>query len=264
MITRTIRNASYLGAVVVAGLAMAGGSVAMWRSSVIPPRPGLMAGPTVAMPKAISAPAAPEPQSTAHSDPAPVPEFRPAFDIVRIEPSGEAVIAGHAAANVAVQLLSEGKVIANARSDGAGQFVILPSALAPGGHRLGLTAPSANGGTTLSSEAVAINVAGSDRKIAAISAPNSSPDGVTGSPGRPSTSTVSSAGAPPISSEVGAKDPKKTKVVRGDSLWSISTHLLGGGEHYPEIRTANSAQIRNPQLIYPGQILLVPSNAPSQ
>jgi nucleoid-associated protein YgaU len=48
-------------------------------------------------------------------------------------------------------------------------------------------------------------------------------------------------------------------VSRGDSLWRISQRTLGGGQRYAIIYRANREQIRNPNLIYPGQIFVLPS-----
>ena len=50
-------------------------------------------------------------------------------------------------------------------------------------------------------------------------------------------------------------------VQRGDSLWRISQRLLGSGYRYTQIYAANSNQIRDPSLIYPDQILVVPGGA---
>ena len=44
----------------------------------------------------------------------------------------------------------------------------------------------------------------------------------------------------------------------GNSLWRIARRTLGGGVHYTEIYEANSSQIQDPALIYPGQIFTVP------
>jgi nucleoid-associated protein YgaU len=49
-------------------------------------------------------------------------------------------------------------------------------------------------------------------------------------------------------------------VTRGDSLWRISRLRLGKGTRYTIIYEANSSQIRNPNLIYPGQVLVMPQN----
>ena len=45
----------------------------------------------------------------------------------------------------------------------------------------------------------------------------------------------------------------------GNSLWRIARRLYGQGIRYTMIFAANQDQIRNPALIYPGQIFVVPS-----
>ena len=47
-------------------------------------------------------------------------------------------------------------------------------------------------------------------------------------------------------------------VERGDSLWRISRQVYGRGIRYTEIFEANQDQIRNPDLIYPGQVFVLP------
>jgi len=50
-------------------------------------------------------------------------------------------------------------------------------------------------------------------------------------------------------------------VERGDSLWRISRQVYGRGIRYTEIFEANQDQIRNPNLIYPGQVFVLPPDA---
>ena len=45
----------------------------------------------------------------------------------------------------------------------------------------------------------------------------------------------------------------------GNSLWRIARRVLGEGMRYVHIYEANQAQIRDPDLIYPGQVFEVPS-----
>jgi nucleoid-associated protein YgaU len=47
----------------------------------------------------------------------------------------------------------------------------------------------------------------------------------------------------------------------GNSLWRIAHNAYGEGLHYTIIYQANRDQIRDPDLIYPGQILTVPAPA---
>jgi LysM repeat protein len=47
-------------------------------------------------------------------------------------------------------------------------------------------------------------------------------------------------------------------VVSGDTLWGIAKKYYGNGNQYPKIYEANKDQIKNPNLIYPGQKLVIP------
>jgi len=48
-------------------------------------------------------------------------------------------------------------------------------------------------------------------------------------------------------------------VVRGDNLWNIARQFLGDGRRYREIFDLNQDQLRNPNLIFPGQVLRLPA-----
>jgi len=52
-----------------------------------------------------------------------------------------------------------------------------------------------------------------------------------------------------------------TVVSRGDSLWRISRVTYGAGLRYAIVYRANRDQIRDPNRIYPGQILVLPRKA---
>ncbi len=45
---------------------------------------------------------------------------------------------------------------------------------------------------------------------------------------------------------------------RGDNLWTISKRTYGKGTRYTTIYLANREQIRNPDLIWPGQVFNMP------
>lgn len=52
--------------------------------------------------------------------------------------------------------------------------------------------------------------------------------------------------------------PATYTVVRGDSLWRIAQRYYKDGSRWKEIWWANRDQIRNPNLIYPGQVFVIP------
>jgi nucleoid-associated protein YgaU len=332
------------------------------------PEPAAPSVPPAATAVEASAPAASAPAAAgqAASEAAASP-LKPAFDVVNVEPTGDAVIAGRAAPNAKVELRDAGKTVAEATADASGQFVIIPPALAPGGHSLSLAA-EADKGTPETSEAVAVSVPEPEAKAVAAAAPApaaapSAPsppalamrtvatppaaasrvairsveadsagglvatgsaepnatvrlylngadvaDAKTQSDGRWSltikhgitpggyvmradeinpgdSSVVASADTPfeypaagtpapaagPAPAEASAEQPKAPAsadvvvdrvqtalVVPGHTLWALSQNYYGDPTRYPVIYEANRSQIRNPNLIYPGQVFVVP------
>ena len=47
-------------------------------------------------------------------------------------------------------------------------------------------------------------------------------------------------------------------VKRGDCLWKIAKQFYGSGAQYTKIYNANRDKIKNPNLIYPNQVLTIP------
>lgn len=56
----------------------------------------------------------------------------------------------------------------------------------------------------------------------------------------------------------GTRDVRRLVVVRGDNLWNIARAHYGTGFHHTVIYGHNKEQIRNPDLIYPGQVFSLP------
>lgn len=89
-------------------------------------------------------------------------------------------------------------------------------------------------------------------------------------PGIPTPPVVSPGGTPAPKPPVVSKPPPKPKppaprprartytVQHGDTLWGIAVRYYHNGFLWPRIWNANRGQIRNPNLIYPGQVLTIP------
>jgi nucleoid-associated protein YgaU len=165
-----------------------------WRSAVEPVAASAPAEPkTKIVPSVVPAPAAASaaaPGGKAPNEAAASPQ-KPAFDVVTVDPSGEAVIAGRAAPNAKVELRDAGKAVAEATADAAGQFVIIPPALAPGDHSLSLAA-SAEISTT-----VAVSVPAPEAKVAASSPPPEAKTGAAIAPSSAPATTMLTVAAPP-------------------------------------------------------------------
>lgn len=130
-------------------LVLAGVAFVVWTNSTsAPPAPT----PPAATPRA-ALPAPPPAPAT--------PAASPSFDIVKVDPSGHAVIAGRAAPGAKVTVLDGDKPIGDVTADDRGEWVLVPSApMAPGERRLTLEATDpATGATTKSTDTVALAVA---------------------------------------------------------------------------------------------------------
>ena len=115
-------------------------------------------------------PKSPAPQSASATAPLPAPTapakppgsgiVQPSFDIVRVDPRGQAVIAGRAAPGDRVRVLGNGQPIGEVTADARGEWVLVPDApLAPGNRQLVLEATGKEGGPVRrSNDVVALSV----------------------------------------------------------------------------------------------------------
>lgn len=62
-----------------------------------------------------------------------------------------------------------------------------------------------------------------------------------------------------IVAPVSSTDGRRLHIVKGDNLWNIAQAHYGAGWRHTVIFAANKDQVKNPHLIYPGQILSLPN-----
>jgi nucleoid-associated protein YgaU len=203
-------------------------------------------------------------------------QSRPSFDVARIDRAGEAVIAGRAAPDAVVDLLRDGQRIDRAVADASGQFVMVPQRLPAGSYELSLSAKSPDGTVASSKQRVAVTVndvgassgeAQSHAEYIPEAASRASPPVQSPVPAAKPRESVAlkpaQANAASSASEEGpssAVAPRTmTKIVsRGDCLWRISRLTYGDGTRYMIVYRANRDRIRDPNLIRPGQTLILP------
>jgi nucleoid-associated protein YgaU len=239
------------------------------------PAPGVASegSPTVAASAAKVAATAAElagPRSTLSVD-----QSVPSFDVARTEETGDAVIAGRAAPGAIVDLLRDGERLDRAVADESGQFVMVPPRLPAGSYELTLNARLPDGTLASSKQGVMVTVKGAGASSDATQSPTDyvpettsraapSPQPQTAKPlenaGLQPTRTIGAVSASDGGLSLPATAPKiLTKVVsRGDSLWRISQLTYGDGTRYAIVYRANRDRIRDPNLIRPGQILILP------
>lgn len=196
-----------------------------------------------------------------------------AVEAVDIEPNGKVHVSGHARPGAVVRLYLNDSFVTSVTAGADGHLAVtINEGVAPGKYRVRLDELASKSDAVRARAEVPLNVP--DRmttaSISTASVPSATPQSAA-----PQSSTTQSAATQESrlanSSSIASSDktapstvvvPKVTTmtVVRGDSLWRLSRNSLGSGERYALIYKANQKQIRNPNLIYPGQILVVPAN----
>jgi LysM domain len=184
-------------------------------------------------------------------------------ETVETEPGGKLHVSGHARPGAAARLYLNDSFVSSVIAGVDGRFAVtINEGVVPGSYRIRLDEVESNSGTvharatdvpftvpdTLVTASVPTQATASKRpETAAAQQPQLAAAASTVPPdgGSPSTVVV-----PRIAT---------TTVSRGDSLWRISRLTYGAGTRYAVIYKANREQIRHPNLIYPGQIFVVPT-----
>jgi nucleoid-associated protein YgaU len=133
----------------------------------------------------------------------------PSFDVVRVEPSGESVIAGRAAPGATIDLLRDGTSHARAAADSSGLFAFVPPPLPPGSHEIVLQSIAPDGTRTRSRDSITVVIADdkATKPLVALASPDR-PTVLLSNPDRPSPAAgESTTQAPPRASDVAAAPP---------------------------------------------------------
>ncbi|MBY0294722.1 MAG: peptidoglycan-binding protein, partial [Methylobacterium sp.] len=113
------------------------------------------------------------PKVETKADAKPEPARGPSFDVIRIEPEGDSVIAGQALPGAAVEILRNGEVFARTTADPAGNFALTPPPLPAGTSEITLRSVAPDG-TRLAGVESAVVALAPDRRgkpLVAMTAP---------------------------------------------------------------------------------------------
>jgi nucleoid-associated protein YgaU len=200
-------------------------------------------------------PLAPTMRTLAPPPAAPAPRI--AIQSVEGDAIGGLVAKGSAEPNATVRLYLNGADVAAAktRSDGRWSLTIRHG-MTPGGYVM--HADEINPGN-------ASVVASADTPFDYPSAPGfAQTPAPSASPATAPAAVTASAGQPyaPPAADVVIEMVQTAQVVPGHTLWALSRNYYGDPTRYPVIYEANKSQIHNPNLIYPGQVFVVPKFEP--
>jgi nucleoid-associated protein YgaU len=184
-------------------------------------------------------------------------------EAVEIESGGKFHASGRARPGGTVRLYLNEALIASATAAADGRFAFtINEGIAPGNYRVRLDEVDSKSGAVHARAEVPFNVTANDITGSSVTARAAAarPPGIAAV----QQPQLAAAGATVLSDEgppTAVVVPKilTTKVSRGDSLWRISQLSYGLGTRYATIYKANREQIRNPNLIYPGQVFVIPN-----
>lgn len=189
-------------------------------SGAIPPSATDQGSPSAAAPVRPSAEGPSKTADARAASPAP-PTSPPSFDVARIEPDGNGVMAGRAEPNWTVIVENGGATVAETKADDEGAWaIVLDTPLAPGNYRLSLRETSPDGAQSLSApQTVEVAIAESKTApaVAALNEPaeprlaetNSAPAATEKAegPSAPATSPEAAAPSVPQTPSAGASSP---------------------------------------------------------
>jgi len=142
---------------------------------------------------------------------------------VDYDESGAVIFAGRSEPNARVRVLADGQIVGETQADSAGRWTVRAgAAFAPGVYDLQVDQIDAEGRVTA---------------VIALPFERAEPEAA-----------------------MSAQQDSRVIVQPGNSLWRIARRLYGEGLQYTVIYEANRDQIRDPDLIYPGQVFSAPSD----
>ncbi|UVF18162.1 LysM peptidoglycan-binding domain-containing protein [Microvirga terrae] len=189
------------------------------------------------------------------------PAPRPEIKIVTVEAEeGKLFVSGLSAPGATVRLYLNESLIAPGGAGGDGKVSFsIGSGVRPGDYRIRLDDVDPVSGQVRSRAEVGFNVPVQVASAQPQTA-GSSPSAGSSAPASREVASALPEGQMASVGSVVIPNINTTIVSRGDNLWRISQRIYGKGLRYTVIYGANQEQIRNPDLIYPGQVFVLPGD----
>jgi nucleoid-associated protein YgaU len=173
---------------------------------------------------------------------------------VDVEPNGKTHVGGRARPGATVRLYLNDSFVAPVTADADGRFAVtINEGVAPGSYRVRLDEVDSSSGKVRARAEVPFNVP----DVAITASARAETLTARTQEAAAAVATLAPDGTSP--SAVVVPKIATITVSRGDSLWRISRRAFGDGTHYAMVFRANREQIRNPNLIYPGQVFVLPA-----
>ncbi|MGJ4932056.1 LysM peptidoglycan-binding domain-containing protein [Bradyrhizobium sp. HKCCYLS2038] len=200
---------------------------------------------------------APDQPTRVLSKPASSAPLAVAVEAVDFEPNGNLRVSGRAKPGATVRIYINDRLVSSAvaGTDGRVAATIKDAAWA-GKDRLRLDEVDGKTGAVQARAEVPLNV---PEALTTASLPAAAAQGSGAAAARTQLASASPSDLKEVAASPARRGVRTITVSRGDSLWHISQRLLGEGTRYAVIYRANREQIRRPDLIYPGQVFVLPA-----
>jgi hypothetical protein len=208
--------------------------------------------------------AAAQPETTAPAQAPAAPATAVSLDAVDYDSQGNIMFSGRGTAGAFVRLYVDNASVGESKSGGDGRWNFVGAAqIAPGNHTLRVDEIDAAGAVASRVELpffreAAAKVAVVEPEAPAAAAPEAQPEASAAETAAPDTQVATAAAPEP--------QPREGRIViqPGNNLWRISQVIYGSGVKYTVIYEANKEFIRDPDLIYPGQVFATPDVVPPE
>jgi nucleoid-associated protein YgaU len=185
------------------------------------------------------------------------------LDAVDYDAEGNIVFNGRAAAGQVVRLYVDNAVAGDAEANAEGRWTFTgATAMTPGNHMLRVDAIDAAGKVTSRVELPFVR----EDQVKVAAATETTTTEITKTEPAAETSEQVAATTTTTTEVTTETKPKDGRVViqPGNNLWRISKVIYGDGKKYSMIFEANKDLIRDPDMIFPGQIFETPNVVPPE